>query len=87
MKKAAPPTTSKSTGIDPIFTVGTVALQLLDTTWRIAIPVLGLAVLGIVADRHFGTKPWLTLLAAAFGFVIAGLLVKRELDNLKGDNS
>lgn len=83
MKKAAHPT-SPATAPEPIFTVFSVGAQLLDTTWRIAVPVLAFAVLGILFDRHFGTKPWVTVGASAIGFGIAALLVKRQLDAVKG---
>lgn len=51
--------------------------ELLETTWRIAVPVLLFAGIGIVFDRNLGTKPWMTLLGTAIGFVFAGLLVKK----------
>lgn len=54
--------------------------ELADTTWRIAVPVLLFAGVGIFADRNWGSKPWLTLLGTAIGFVCAALLVKRQLE-------
>lgn len=76
---AASPTTKAPSGKVP-FTAGTVALTFLDTTWRMATPILLFTVLGIIADRSLGTKPWLTLLVAVpIGFVFAILLVKRQL--------
>jgi hypothetical protein len=77
MKKAAAHPT-QTTPPDP-FTLGSLGLQFLDTTWRIAVPVVLFAVLGIVGDRHFGTKPWLTLAGMVFGFVIAGILLKNQI--------
>ena len=77
---AASPTTKAPSGKAP-FTAGVVALTFLDTTWRMATPILLFTVLGIIADRTFGTKPWLTLLVAVpLGFVLAILLVKRQLE-------
>ena len=55
-------------------------MQFLDTTWRMVVPVVSVALLGIFADRAFETKPWLTLLGLVVGFVIAGWLVKLQLD-------
>lgn len=78
MKQAADKPT---TGTPPkTLSPGAIGLQLLDTTWRIAIPVLIMAALGIFADIKAGTKPWLTLLGTVIGFVGAGVLLKRQLD-------
>lgn len=81
MKQAAATTTTSSPGGKGQFTVGVIGLTFLDTTWRILTPVLLFTVLGIVADRTLGTKPWLTILVAVpLGFVFAVLLVKRQLE-------
>lgn len=80
MKQAADSTTTKSRGADTDLGIGVIALTFLDTTWRIAIPVVLCAALGIWADLSIGSKPWLTLLSVIFGFVLAGLLLKRQLD-------
>ena len=80
MKKAAAHPTTKSLVNGAGLSAGDIARQFLDTTWRIAIPVVLFALLGIFADRKLGSKPWLTLLGLVIGFVIAGWLVKRQLD-------
>jgi predicted F0F1-ATPase subunit len=80
MKQAAEVPTTKSRSDDASLGVGVIAITFLDTTWRIAVPVILGAALGIWADRSWGTKPWLTLLAVVIGFVFAGLLLKRQLD-------
>lgn len=80
MKQAAVKTTNSGSGKAP-FTAGVIGLTFLDTTWRIVTPVILFTVLGIVADRSLGTKPWLTILVAVpVGFVGAALLVKRQLE-------
>ena len=56
-----------------------------DTTWRIAVPVVGMTMLGIYVDTHYGTKPWLTLTGTVIGFVLAGLLVKRQIKAVSGE--
>ena len=86
MKKAADHPTTNSTLDGPTLGVGDVAVQFLDTTWRIAVPVTVLAVAGLVADRHFGSKPACTIIGAAAGFVIAGWLIRRQLDAIKGNS-
>ena len=57
-----------------------VGQELADTTWRITVPVLLFAGVGIIADRAWGSKPWATLLGTVIGLAVAGLLVKRQLD-------
>jgi len=79
MNKAADhPTTKSASGKDQ-FSLGTLALDFLDTTWRIAIPVVLFAGAGIFLDQKLNIAPWSTLAGATVGFVIAGLLLKRQL--------
>jgi len=77
-KKAAAPTTNSLSGKDH-FDLGTLATDLLDTTWRIAVPVLLFAGAGIFIDAKTGSAPWCTLLGTGIGFIFAGLLVKKQL--------
>ncbi len=79
MKKAADhPTTSNADG-DADFGITTIALDFLDTTWRIAVPVVLFAGIGIFVDIKIHTRPWMTLLGVLIGFVLAGLLLKKQL--------
>ncbi|HSW99433.1 MAG TPA: AtpZ/AtpI family protein [Patescibacteria group bacterium] len=88
MKKAAAHPTTKPLSGSTGFTAGDIALQFLDTTWRMGVPVVTLSMLGLIGDRTFGTKPWLTLLGAALGFTVAIWLIKRLLaDVLRKENS
>ncbi|HUS26641.1 MAG TPA: AtpZ/AtpI family protein [Nevskiaceae bacterium] len=80
MKPAADHTTTKSPVGQAPFTAGIVGMTFLDTTWRMATPVILFTVLGLLADRQLGSKPWLTLLAVLIGFVFAALLVKRQIE-------
>jgi hypothetical protein len=82
-KKAAEPTTPNSPLGDKPFTIATLGLDLLDTTWRIVVPVIAFAALGIFADIQLGSKPWMTLTGVAIGFVIAGLLIKKLVSTIK----
>jgi F0F1-type ATP synthase assembly protein I len=79
MKQAADSPTTKSKDSDANMAIGVLALTFLDTTWRIATPVILFTVIGIIADRKLHTKPWLTLLCVVIGFTFAILLVKRQL--------
>ena len=80
MKQAAAHTTTKSpSGSNTAETLSTLGKDLISTAWRIAVPVVLLAVIGIILDKSFSTAPWLTLALTAVGFVFAGLLVKKQL--------
>ena len=78
MTKAADKTTKSSSG-DDHFSLSTLGLDLLDTSWRIAVPVLLFAGAGIFADNEFGSGPLLTLLGSVIGFGAAFLLLKEQL--------
>lgn len=51
-----------------------------DTSWRMFIPALSGIVGGYFADKTLGTKPWLFALGAILGCIVAGLLIKRQLE-------
>jgi F0F1-type ATP synthase assembly protein I len=57
-----------------------VGRELLDTTWRMTIPVVLFAGLGIFVDKSIGSQPWVTLLGTIIGFVFAVLLVKKQIE-------
>lgn len=78
MKTAADQPTTKSPNEDH-FSIAKLAADFLDTSWRIAVPVVIFALLGIFVDIKLGTKPWLTLIGTVIGFVFAGLLIKKQL--------
>lgn len=63
----------------PDFTVASILLDFADTTWRIAVPVIILTLIGIFCDKQFGTKPWLTFLGVIIGFGIALALIRNQL--------
>lgn len=50
-----------------------------DTTWRMFVPTIGLLLVGNALDGNYKTKPWLMLLGAAVGGLIATHLVRRQL--------
>ena len=74
--KPTPP--DKTTVILLLGTIG-------DTTWRMFVPTIGLTFAGVYADKSFGTKPWLTTGGIILGTVIAGLLVKRQLQKVNNE--
>ncbi|MBC7512549.1 AtpZ/AtpI family protein [Candidatus Saccharibacteria bacterium] len=56
---------------------------MLDTTWRMFGPTLGLAALGLWADTRSGTGPLYSLLGVGIGIVIAALLVRHQFKKVK----
>ena len=54
---------------------GTIA----DTTWRMFVPSVGGALLGVWADRSFGTKPWFTVVGVTLGIIIVVGLVWMQI--------
>jgi F0F1-type ATP synthase assembly protein I len=82
MKKAAAHTTPTADSTKSSLTIGSIGLQFLDTLWRVGVPIILFTILGIFADRHLGTKPWLTLLGIAIGFVGAALLIKQLISDV-----
>jgi F0F1-type ATP synthase assembly protein I len=82
MKKAADHPTTSNAHEDADLGIGTIALDFLDTTWRIAVPVVLFAGIGIFVDIKAHTKPWVTLLGVVIGFVLAGLLLKKQLTSV-----
>lgn len=83
MKKAAATTTTKTTSGNDALTLGRLTLDFLDTAWRIAVPVVLLAAAGIFADIALGSAPSLTLLGMVLGFVLAALLLKKQIAAVK----
>lgn len=54
-----------------------------DTTWRMFVPSIGFAFLGVWLDGIFETKPWLMIGGVVLGFAMAVVLVKRQIDGTK----
>jgi len=52
----------------------------LDTTWRMFVPIVGLAILGVWLDNTIGTKPWLTISGIIVGIVIALALIIQQIN-------
>lgn len=50
-----------------------------DTTWRMFVPTIGLALGGSYLDGMWNTKPGCMLIGAAVGGVFAWLLVRKQL--------
>lgn len=52
---------------------------LLDTTWRMFVPIVTLSVLGIVIDTAFALRPWCMLGGMAIAVVITAYLIARQI--------
>lgn len=55
------------------------ALQFLDTTWRVALPITLLCYIGIQLDKHYGTNPLWVLVGLFASLGLSTLLVYRQL--------
>ena len=73
-KKPTPP--DKSTVILLLLTMG-------DTTWRMFVPIIGLLVIGLLADKMLHTTPWIMILGLLGGIFLAGVLVKAQFKKVK----
>lgn len=63
--------------------LGTILATIGDTTWRMFVPSVGFTLLGVWADSHFSTKPWLMAGGVLVGFASAALLVKKQISGIK----
>lgn len=54
-------------------------LQLLDMSWRVALPVLVLSIVSANVDRHFHTKPTFTICGLLLAITISSLLVYKQV--------
>ncbi|MDB5164195.1 MAG: hypothetical protein JWS12_813 [Candidatus Saccharibacteria bacterium] len=80
MNKAAVKPTTKGEKTPPSTWDGwVVALQLLDTTWRVALPILLLSYGGTRLDRHWHSTPLLSLIGFFVSLPLAVLLVYRQI--------
>jgi F0F1-type ATP synthase assembly protein I len=50
----------------------------LATGFRIFVPVVLMVIVGAIGDSILRTKPWMTLIGLAIGFMLASILVKRQ---------
>src|SRR5688572_19074739 len=60
-----------------------VVREIADTTWRMTIPVVLFAFIGIYGDLRFGSGPWLTLLGVVIGFYFAAVLIRKQINRSK----
>ncbi len=77
MKKAAATktTTGSNNKPKPGIDGWAIGLQFLDTSWRVALPIVVLSYAGITLDKHSGTKPLFTLIGFFTALAISTGLV------------
>lgn len=81
MKQAAAKqtTTKGENNKQPDFDGWLIGMQLLDTSWRVALPILLLSYVGISLDRHFHTNPLYSLIGFFTSLVVASILVYKQV--------
>lgn len=63
-------------------------VTLFDLSWRLAAAFLVPTLLGVAADRVFGTDPALTIVGVVLGVLAAGYTVRKVIEDLpKGESN
>ena len=80
MKRAAAKTTTKEEQkLSSSVSGMTVAVQLLDTSWRVALPIVILSWLGIHLDHHYHHKILFTVTGICLSLIFATILVYKQI--------
>ena len=61
---------------------GGVLASLADTTWRVAVPTVLFAGIGIAIDNTLETMPLCTLIGLVLGLIAAGALVWHQIQHI-----
>jgi predicted secreted protein len=56
-----------------------VGREIVDTTWRMTVPVVIFTFIGIFTDLRLDTTPWVTFLGVIVGFYFAVILIKQQI--------
>lgn len=73
---------SEKSGLKTIPDGKTIAIQLMDTAWRVALPILLFTLVGIHFDKRWQTAPVLALTGLFISLATATLLVYRQIKQL-----
>lgn len=76
-------TTSDTPQVPKNGTAVVLFMTIVDTTWRLFGPTILLTILGIMGDRMFNTKPWLTTTGVTLGALVSFWLVYLQLKKVK----
>ncbi len=71
---------AKNQSSSPAFLLITTAL---DTTWRMFVPIVGGLFAGIGLDQLLSIAPFATIMCLVLGVVLSGVLVVRQLSNVR----
>lgn len=91
MKKVANTTTKERSGKAQVKTdisspdSRTVALQFLDTAWRVALPILVITYIGVKLDRQNDTMPLYSLIGFFLSLIMATILVYQQIKSVYPD--
>jgi F0F1-type ATP synthase assembly protein I len=47
------------------------------------VPIVGLTVLGLLADKQFHSTPWIMIVGIVLGVILAYVLVRRQLKEVQ----
>lgn len=53
-----------------------------DTTWRMFVPTIGLALIGVYFDTKWESASWCMLAGALIGALISAFLIKQQLQRV-----
>lgn len=56
-----------------------VGREIVETTWRMTIPVVIFTFIGIYLDLKLDSTPWITFLGVIVGFYFAVVLIKQQI--------
>jgi F0F1-type ATP synthase assembly protein I len=83
MKQAAAKTTTEEKKTDSPKTSPldgmTIAVQMADTAWRVAVPIIVLTLIGARLDKHYNSKPAFTIAGLLLSLVISTILVYKQI--------
>lgn len=93
MKKAAAKQTTTRAGSssNPVPDGRTIALQLIDTSWRVALPIILFCYVGIQLDKHYHSAPLYAVSGLFLAIATVVVLVYKQIksaypDFFKGGN-
>ncbi len=73
-KRRVPSVSPTTSGLAPL---NQLPVYLVDTTWRVAVPILVFSIGGYKLDQKYSTDPWLTIIGVILSVVFATLLMYR----------